>query len=106
MVTRRLKFSIGRTDIFSMPNADPDPLHAFQAALEKRGYAADAVDRRLQMARRILAALDPADTSERGYRQAVDRVVDSLSDPASAARCKRWRAISSPASWRQAGTSW
>ena len=72
-----------------MPRPHPDPLHAFQAALEKRGYAADAVDRRLQMARRILAALDPADTSDRGYRQAVDRVVDSLSDPASAARYKQ-----------------
>ena len=89
MVTRRLKFSSARTDIFAMPRPHPDPLHAFQAVLEKRGYAADAVDRRLQMARRILAALDPADTSDRGYRQAVDRVVDSLSDPASAARYKQ-----------------
>lgn len=72
-----------------MTCALPDPLLSFRSLLERRGYAADAVDRRVDMARRILRAIDPADTSDRGYRQAVDRVVGSLPDPASAARCQQ-----------------
>jgi hypothetical protein len=69
-----------------MTCALPDPLLSFRSLLERRGYAADAVDRRVEMARRILRAIDPADTSDRGYRLAVDQVVGSLADPAAAAR--------------------
>ncbi len=72
-----------------MAQLPKDPLQAFRAALERRGYGTDGVERRLQMARRILAALDPADTSDRGYRLAVDRVVEGLPDPAAAARCQQ-----------------
>lgn len=64
-----------------------DPLQTFQAALARRGYSADAVARRLRLAQRILDALDPADTSNEAYREAVTRVSASLADPASAARC-------------------
>ncbi|MGQ9861442.1 MAG: hypothetical protein ACUVSD_05485 [Thiobacillaceae bacterium] len=71
------------------PQPGLDPLQSFQALLQRRGYAADAIARRLQLASRILRAIDPADTSNQGYRQAVDRVVSSLPDPASAARCQQ-----------------
>lgn len=71
------------------PQPGLDPLHSFQALLQRRGLTTDAIGRRMQLANRILRAIDPADTSDRGYRQAVDRVVGSLPDPASAARCQQ-----------------
>lgn len=66
-----------------------EPLAAFEVALKRRGYAADAVQRRLRLARAILMQMDPADTSNQGYRQAVDRVIATLADPAAIARCQR-----------------
>lgn len=66
-----------------------DPLQAYRAALERRGYDADAVARRLRLAQRILAAIDPADTTNAAYRAAVDQVCASLADPAGTARCQR-----------------
>lgn len=66
-----------------------DPLQAYQVALERRGYAADAIARRLRLAQRILDALDPADTSNEAYREAVARVSAALADPASVARCQQ-----------------
>ncbi len=66
-----------------------NPLQAYQAALEQRGYAAAAVARRLRLAQRILGALDPADTSIGAYREAVARASAALTDPASVARCQQ-----------------
>lgn len=66
-----------------------DPLLTFEDALKRRGYAADAVERRLRLARAILMEMDPADTSNAGYRQAVERVIAVLANPASAARCQQ-----------------
>lgn len=65
------------------------PLQAYQAALERHGYAAEAVARRVALAQRILAAIDPADNSNQAYCEAVARVSGAFADPASIARCQR-----------------
>ncbi|MCS6785867.1 MAG: hypothetical protein NZ524_02350 [Thiobacillaceae bacterium] len=67
----------------------PDPLTAFENALIRRGYAPDAVERRLALARRILAATNPADPVELRYRLAVERVLIRCGNSASLSWCQR-----------------
>lgn len=66
-----------------------NPLFAYEEALKRRGYAIEAVERRIRLARAILMQMDPAATTNQDYRQAVERVIASLADPASAARCQQ-----------------
>lgn len=66
-----------------------DPLFAYEQALKRRGYATDAVERRVRLARAIMMQMDPAATTNQDYRLAVERVIAILADPASAARCQQ-----------------
>jgi hypothetical protein len=80
--------SAGVSEIGFMASSPSDALQSFRSALLARGYDTDAVDRRLALVRRILAAMDPADTSDRAYRAAVDHVLAGLPDPPAQARCR------------------
>lgn len=66
-----------------------NPLLAYEDALKRRGYDTDAIERRVRLARAILMEIDPADTSNTGYRQAVERVIAGLPNPAAVACCQQ-----------------
>lgn len=70
-----------------MPTSDP--VLAYEQTLARRGYAADAVARRLRLARAILAALDPGDPQAQRYRNAVERVLARCDNPATEAWCQK-----------------
>lgn len=67
----------------------PNPLSAYETALIRRGYAPDAVKRRLRVAGHILAAMVRDDPPQHRYREAVERLLMSLGDPARRAWCQK-----------------